>query len=358
MNGITPPATSYIEVDGATGFLQEVLVSFVDAPTAPSRVTASPASVKLSSPGPAQATVAVNTADKSQQWTVAVYPANRMAGWLTVTPTSGTGPGTITLTAKGDGYGPGAYPATLVISSPTSIPQTVTVPVMFVLGAGGSDTTITSLGNSATGTGNGAPGGLLSIFGTGLAKTTAIASVPSGIPSSLGGVSAAVNGIAAPVLYVSPTQVNVQVPYEVGAGPAVIGLTNEGGVVGAQFQMAPAAPGIFVDANGTVAPQGEVLPGSVASLYLTGAGEVSLGLATGFATSPTTPLASGPKPLLPLSVTVDGAQAFVQTAGVAPGQVGVVQVNYVAPAGLAPGKHAVVVTIGGTASGAAYVTVR
>jgi uncharacterized protein (TIGR03437 family) len=152
--------------------------------------------------------------------------------------------------------------------------------------------------------------------------------------------------------------VNVQVPFEVGAGPAVAGLTNEGGVVGAQFQMAPAAPGIFADANGMVAPQNEVLPGGVASLYLTGAGEVSLGLSTGFATSPTTPLASGPKPLLPVSVTIDGAQAFLQTVGVSPGQVGVVQLNYIAPAGLASGKHAVVVTIGGVASGPAYVTVR
>src|SRR5262249_34488584 len=159
---------------------------------------------------------------------------------------------------------------------------------MFVLGAGGSDMTITSVRNSASGAEGGAPGMLLSIFGSGLAKTTATTPVPSPIPTSLGGVSVALNGIAAPVLYVSPTQVNVQVPFEVGAGPAVVGVTNESGVVGAHFQLAAAAPGIFVDSDGMIAPQKEVLPGSLASLYLTGAGEIGQGLPTGF--SPTIPL--------------------------------------------------------------------
>src|SRR5262249_39681926 len=60
MTAITPPGTSYIEVDGASGFVQEVLVSFNGAPPATSKITTSPETVTLRSPGTAQATVAVN----------------------------------------------------------------------------------------------------------------------------------------------------------------------------------------------------------------------------------------------------------------------------------------------------------
>ena len=50
------------------------------------------------------------------------------------------------------------------------------------------------------------------------------------------------NNLAAPLLYVSPTQLNIQIPYEAGAGPAVLGITNNGQVAGFEFQIAPSAP--------------------------------------------------------------------------------------------------------------------
>ena len=96
------------------------------------------------------------------------------------------------------------------------------------------------------------------------------ATVVSPKPYALGGVSAVVNGIAAPVLFVSPTQVNIQIPYEAGAGPAVLGLNNDGEIAGFAFQMAPAAPGIRTDADGMLAPQATVQTGKVATLFLTG----------------------------------------------------------------------------------------
>ena len=105
-------------------------------------MTTSPASVNLIAAGTAktaQATIAVNPTDKAQSWTVSVYPANRMAGWLTVSPLSGTGPAQITLSANGAGYGPGAYRASIVIQSQNALPQSITVPVMFVLGGATSE---------------------------------------------------------------------------------------------------------------------------------------------------------------------------------------------------------------------------
>jgi uncharacterized protein (TIGR03437 family) len=355
-NGITPPASGHIQVNGADGYISEVLVSFAGAPPAPAKLTPTPATVTLASPGKTEASIELSTPDKAQQWSVAVYPLSRMAGWLTVTPRSGTGSGKITLSASGAGYGPGAYRATVVIQSPTGSPQTVTVPVMFVLGAAGAEMTITAVGNPASGAPVGAPGGLLAIFGTGLARTTEI-SVPSAIPPTLAGVSAAVNGIAAPVLYVSTGQVNIQIPFEVGAGPAVVGLKNESGVAGAQFQIAPGAPGIFADADGALSPQKEIKAGAVSTLFLTGGGEVSLSMPTGFVTSPTSQVAAGPKPLLPLSLTIGGVPAFVQTAAVAPGQVGVLQVNFVAAAETPEGEQPVVVTVAGAASKPVMVVV-
>ena len=46
-----------------------------------------------------------------------------------------------------------------------------------------------------------------------------------------------VNGVAAPLDYVSPGQLNIQIPYEVGAGPAVLGV-NVNGAVGTGFSRA------------------------------------------------------------------------------------------------------------------------
>ena len=60
-----------------------------------------------------------------------------------------------------------------------------------------------------------APGEFISIFGTGLASTTASAtSLPLPGQAGLGGVQVTVNGVYAPLSYVSPTQINLLVPYE------------------------------------------------------------------------------------------------------------------------------------------------
>src|SRR5262249_6140665 len=55
-----------------------------------------------------------------------------------------------------------------------------------------------------------APGMILTLFGSNLANSTESASsVP--LPKSMGGVAVTINGIAAPLYYISPTQLNVQI---------------------------------------------------------------------------------------------------------------------------------------------------
>src|SRR5258708_1004448 len=55
-----------------------------------------------------------------------------------------------------------------------------------------------------------APGALIAIFGTNLANREQSASTP--LPFTLGGTSLAINGIPAPLAFVSPGQINAQVP--------------------------------------------------------------------------------------------------------------------------------------------------
>jgi uncharacterized protein (TIGR03437 family) len=358
--GITPPAENVIEVD-VGGYPLQVTVSFGGPPANPTRISATPAAISLAATvsvgnpgGAAQANLAVGISDKTQPWTATIFPTNRMGSWLTASQYSGTGPGQITLIANGAGYEPGAYRAMVVIQSANAIPQSIEVPVMFVLGGSPSGTAITAVANSASYQTTASPGMILSVFGANLTNTTQRASGTI-LPFTLGGVSAVVNGTAAPLVYVSPNQVNLQIPYEVGAGPAVLGINNNGQIAGFPFQITPSAPGIFADANGNLLPNATAKQGAVATLYLTGAGEVNPLIGTGSTSAGS--LASQAKPVLPLSLTVGGVPAFVQVVGLAPSQFGTAQVNFYVPASVAPGVQPVVVTVGGVFSKAANLTV-
>jgi uncharacterized protein (TIGR03437 family) len=60
-----------------------------------------------------------------------------------------------------------------------------------------------------------APGTLISIYGTGLSTQSASADLTQAyLPTTLGGSSVFIDGIAAPLLFVSPTQINAQMPFE------------------------------------------------------------------------------------------------------------------------------------------------
>ena len=98
-----------------------------------------------------------------------------------------------------------------------------------------------------------APQMLVAIHGSNLAAQTSVAS-QSLLPRLLGGTSVTFNGIAAPLLYVSPDQINAQVPSGVPfPGPSTIVVSTAGGV-SAPFSVPVTnggAPGIFTqDARG------------------------------------------------------------------------------------------------------------
>jgi uncharacterized protein (TIGR03437 family) len=72
--------------------------------------------------------------------------------------------------------------------------------------------------NAAGGTFSGriSPGEVISIYGPGIGPSTAVSGVPAEnglFPKSLGGVQVSINGVLAPLLYASSTQINAQVPF-------------------------------------------------------------------------------------------------------------------------------------------------
>jgi uncharacterized protein (TIGR03437 family) len=288
----------------------------------------------------------------SPQWTASVVPG---ANWLTVSPLSGTGSASLHIAVNAAGLSRGAYTGIVTVQSADAIPQAINIPVAFVVGAS-QTTAITAVANGASWAQAFAPGTLMTVFGTELSASTASAGVLP-LPLSRGGVSATVNGVSAPLYYVSPGQINVQVPYEAGIGPAVLGVNNNGQVASFPFVVAVAAPGLFTAADGSLIPSATAKQGQTAVAYITGDGDTTTFLITGASPATGTAISRLPRPKLSVAVTVGGVAATVAFVGIPPGLVGVTQVNFIVPAKVPPGAQPVVVLVGGIKTQAGTLTV-
>lgn len=207
-----------------------------------------------------------------------------------------------------------------------------------------------------------APGMIAAIFGTNLTDgTTCIP--PSCFPSfeggrlktTMAGATVMVEGIAVPMFYATPTQIGVQIPYEL-SGPSASVVITVGGQSSAprNIPLEPFSPGIFTfsqDGQGAgaithadgspVSPQNPARPDEVVVLYATGLGQVTPSVPT--ATLPTALTETVSKPTL----TVDGIPAEVQFSGLAACCVGLNQINIRIPRSTrAGGDIPVVLTIG------------
>ncbi|HTW63611.1 MAG TPA: protease pro-enzyme activation domain-containing protein [Bryobacteraceae bacterium] len=216
---------------------------------------------------------------------------------------------------------------------------------------------ISGIGNGASFKQSFAPGGILSVFGSNLAPATQSASsVP--LPDSVSGVEVLVNGIVAPLYYVSASQLNVQIPYETTAdSPAELSVNNNGQVAKQSLQVAAAAPGIFTNSAGVLVPTASAAPGQEIAFYITGAGAVTPAISDGAAPPSSTALADLPAPAQKVTVTIGGAQAAIDFAGIPWALVGVTQINVTVPDGIAAGAQPVVVTVGGIASPPATIMI-
>jgi uncharacterized protein (TIGR03437 family) len=354
--GSSPTGAVAYELDGISQSGAPVEATFTGSlagsATNPATLSVSKPSLTLSTTATANAAASViglNLTDNSQTWTASVFQA-RPIPWLTIVPSSGTGSQQVNVVALGSGLANGIYNATLVFQASNSIPQFIEVPVSFVVGGTSSSMSIGGVSNGASFKQAFAPGMILSVFGTQLAPSTqAASSLP--LPLAMAGVSATVNGVPAPLYYVSPGQLNIQIPYETGAGPAVVGVNNNGQLASYLFTVSPSAPGIFSTLTGAKG-------GDVVTIFITGEGSTTPVLATGASPFFATPLALLPQPALLLAVTVGGVAADVLFAGVPPGLAGVTQINFIIPKSVPTGVQPLVVTVGGVASAALNLTVQ
>ena len=233
--------------------------------------------------------------------------------------------------------------------------------------------------NSADPTGGNslAPGSLASLYGTNLAGATVVADAAPPWPLRLGGTSMTVGGANVPLFFISPGQINFQVPFFNISGLTATNLTITEGTLTTTITVTvtPYAPGLYTtNSQGTgqaaaivagtstiAAPSGAfsgsrpAQKGEFVSLYCTGLGAVSHRPALG-APSPSNPLATT---AVTPTVTVGGVNASVSFSGLAPGYVGLYQVNIQVPA-TAPSGDAVPVSlsIGGVTANTVTLAVQ
>ena len=203
------------------------------------------------------------------------------------------------------------------------------------------------------------PGMIMSVFGTTLSPSAVSASsIP--LPVTIAGVAASVNGVEAPLYYVSPTQLNIQIPYQTAVNSsATLTINNNGQITSQKFQTAAASPGIFVNnpTSAMIVPNGTAATGQIATLYMDGFGAVTPAVATGSAPASGTP----PAPQN-VTVTVNGIPASTTCpascfVGIPSWAAGVVQINFLVPTGVPAGRQPVVVTVNGGSSVPAYLNV-
>ena len=216
-----------------------------------------------------------------------------------------------------------------------------------------------------------APGAIVAIFGTDLASDTQVATaVP--LPTMLGDTGVTFNNIPAPLFFVSGTQINAQVPFELmtGAGSVTVQVKRGSETSTAQtIGTAAVSPGIFtLNQEGTgpgailhaedfqpVNDSAPAQPGEFLAIFCTGLGSVQPEVASGDVAPTAEPLAR--TVTLPM-VNIAGIAAQVTFSGLAPGFVGLYQVNVQVPAGVPAGTQEVELIINGVPGNTITIAVQ
>jgi uncharacterized protein (TIGR03437 family) len=187
-----------------------------------------------------------------------------------------------------------------------------------------------------------ASGSLVTIFGQNLAPETAT-STALPLPTSLGQVCVTVNGIRLPLLYVSPGQINGQLPFSTVGRLSTV-LHAPGGLSDTYFaEVRPAAPAVFQISvagqpgtypavvrarNNQLATLSNPLrPNETFLVFASGLGDVGPAVPAGSA-APLSPLAVA---RVAPQLTLGDTPVPVVFAGLAPGFVGLYQINAVVP---------------------------
>ncbi len=221
-----------------------------------------------------------------------------------------------------------------------------------------------------------APGSYISIFGSGLSDSTLIASTPY-LPVSLAGVNVSFDiqsqNISVPghLSFVSPGQVNLQVPWELqgqtsaqmkvslGDFSTQLYSVNLADYSPAAFEFTDSTGGGVVAAaldekNVLVTSAHPVQRGHVVQLYANGAGPVTNQPLSG-EVAPAQPLAS--TRVVP-NVNIGGVDAVVIFSGLAPNFVGLYQINAIVPQSAPVGIQPLIITANGISSKTSQLAIQ
>lgn len=370
----TYSGTVTITAAGATGspITYPVTLNVVS----PITITATPAVLSfaaiLNASAPAAQTVQVGVTAASGAtgtsfpFTTTVSTATG-GNWLSVTPTSGTEPGSLSVSVNPTGLAAGTYAGTISISSSSTNGATpATVNVTLSVSAAPTPV-VAAVANAASGfIGSVSPGEEVALYGSNFGPSTVVGATPTGgaYPTTLSNTQVLFDGTPAPVIAVTNGQINVMVPYGVSGRATTAVQVSYLGVTSPaiNYNVVTTVPGIYT-LNQTGSGQGAILdqglsvngsnnpaaPGSVVAVYMTGEGITTPPSTTGqLAPSDGTGLN---KPVQTVTATVGGVAAQVQYAGSAPGLVyGVMQVNVQIPANAPAGSLPIVITVGTTST--------
>jgi len=292
-------------------------------------------------------------------WVVSGLP-----GWIAVSgPPLGAGPAPVPLAFSPNNSGALLNAIVLVagVSVTVTQPATTTAPLP----------PIASVVNAASYIGGTvSPGEMVTIFGTAIGPATAayptVDPATGKLATTIGGVQVLFNGIPAPMIYASSTQVSAVVPYEMASVANPLVWINFAGQTSNAYQLtsAGAAPGLFTQNsqgsgpgailnqdNSVNAPANAAAKGSIVQVFLTGEGQTTPQGVTGAITTVTLPPPQvTPAPVQPVAVTINGQTALYTYAGEAPGMAGLMQLNVQIPANAPSGNLSIAVSIGGNLS--------
>ena len=214
-----------------------------------------------------------------------------------------------------------------------------------------------------------APGSVISIFGANLAAA-AVVGPSAPLVQTLGGVTASVGAEILPLYFVSPTQINAQLPPNLQPGQQTITISSPGAPSAqATFMVAADAPGVFpstvsngvtfglaTHADGSpVTTEAPAQAGETLTLYGTGFGPTAPARPEGF------PVPASPPFLLTDTAAIQLGSASIapSNAYALPGSVGVDIVQFVVPNGLPSGTNAsLAVTINGNTSNTVQIPIQ
>ncbi len=271
------------------------------------------------------------------------------------------------------GQGPAQQQGTAAMVTATITSGTVSEDVEFGVIGRTPQFTSSSLVNAGSFRPGIVPGGLASIFGSGLVEAISEIVQPSGV-TSFNGTTVRIDGIEAPLLALapgSPEQINFQVPFDILPGQLVsVEVENNGSKTTIQnVAVFSVQPGIFeveedqgkigavlhADDGSLVTAANPAEPGEALSLYFTGGGALnSPGAATGELGPATPPLTTAGT----TDVLLGGVKTEVLFSGYAPTFMGLYQTNFVVPPNSACGPQSLSVVVSATPSPASTISVK